>query len=70
VPLNKNPHHLGNTCDTHHNSTPHLKRSAPRAFRQVNVMKALTGTAWGKLKETLLATFKSIVRVSFTHVAP
>jgi hypothetical protein len=32
-------------------------------------MKALSGTFWGKQKETLLATYKAIVRTTFTHGA-
>jgi hypothetical protein len=70
MPLNRNPHLLGNTCDTHHNSTQHIKGTAPKAFCQVNIMKALSGTSFGKQKECLLATYKGIVRPTFTHATP
>ena len=33
-------------------------------------MKALTGTAWGQQKETLLVTFKALIQFIMTHAAP
>ena len=33
-------------------------------------IKALTGTNWGQQKETILVTYKSVIRSLFMHAAP
>ena len=41
-----------------------------RAKKCLQVLKALAGTLWGHSKETLIATFKSILQPLFTYAAP
>ena len=40
----------------------HAKNTAIKANNTIKILKALTSTSWGKQKETLLATYKTIVR--------
>ena len=40
----------------------HLKYTKTKAYKTVKIYKALTGTSWGKNKETLIHTYKSITR--------
>ena len=34
------------------------------------ILKALTGTNWGKQKETMLVTYKSLIRSLFMYAVP
>ena len=44
--------------------------AASNASRAVNAMKALAGTDWGQDTETLLVTFKALVRPRLEYAAP
>ena len=44
--------------------------AASNASRAVNAMKALAGTDWGQNTETLLVTFKALVRPRLEYAAP
>lgn len=58
------------TVNTHMNGTAHMDDVAPRASRDVNVMKAMTGFSWGQDKATLFATYKALIRHKFSFRAP
>src|SRR6185436_19186749 len=57
----KYPKILGLTLDTSLSFGEHAKVTKGKAESTIKVLKALTSTAWGKQKETLLATYKTIV---------
>ena len=70
LPLVRNPRILGVTFDPHFTFTPHIKSIVSRAAPRLNILKALAGTKWGQQKETIIITFKSLIRSIFTYAAP
>ena len=70
LPLDRNPKILGVTFDPHLCFHKHVEALVQRATPRLNILKLLTGTSWGQQKETLVATFKSLVGSLFTYAAP
>ena len=62
LPLNKKPKVLGVTLDTHLTFTQHCNIIAVKVQQRNNVMKALAGSTWGCVKETLPTTYQAIGR--------
>ena len=61
IPTVKNPKILGLTLDPSFNFGDHSKITKEKADSSIRILKALTSTSWGKQKETLLATYKTLV---------
>ena len=57
----KNPKILGLTLDPAFTFAEHAKITKEKADSSIKILKALTSTFWGKQKETLLATYKTII---------
>ena len=70
LPLERNPRILGVKLDPHFTFSPHIDAIIKRIAPRINILKALTGTNWGQEKETLLITFKSLIRSLWTYAAP
>ena len=70
VPLNKNPKILGVTLDPLFTFSPHVKEIVKSATQRLKVMKALAGTSWGKDTETLLLTYKMLIRTKIDYATP
>ena len=70
LPLCRQPRILGVTFDTHFTFARHIKLITDAARGRLNVMKALAGTSWGHSKETLLTTFRAIIKPLFSYAAP
>ena len=70
VPLDRSPKILGINWDTHLTFGPHARNTIERATRSLGVLKALSGTNWGFPKETLVATYKAMVRPILNYGAP
>jgi hypothetical protein len=70
VPLVKNPKILGELFDPMFIHTAHRNYAVERARGRINVLKALAGTSWGQDKDTLLLTYKSVVRPVAEYGAP
>jgi hypothetical protein len=70
LPLNHNPKILGPTFDTMFTFTAHHKNIAFKASKRNNILKALSGTTYGKDKETLLQTYKAIGRPIIDYACP
>ena len=62
LPLEKKPKVLAVTLDTHIIFTQHCNNIAVRVQQRNNVLKALTGSTWGSVKETLLTIHQAIGR--------
>ena len=41
-----------------------------KAKQRLTILKALTGTTWGQQKETIVATYKSLIESLFSYAAP
>ena len=70
VPTNKRPKILGVTFDPLFTFTPHVTEIAGWASNYLQILKALTGTSWGQDKETILLTFKAIIKPLLSYAAP
>jgi hypothetical protein len=62
IPTVKHPKILGITYDPKLNFSEHTKITKDKATKSINILKALTTTKWGKSKETITATYKTITR--------
>ena len=53
-----------------HTFTHHIKSTVDKGKRKVNLLKSLAGTNWGQNQETLLITYKSIIRSVLEYGCP
>ena len=70
VPTIKNPKILGVYLDPLLTFGHHTKHMKDRVGKRNNILKALTGTSWGKDKETIVITYKAIERSIINYCAP
>ena len=70
LPLERNPRVLGVTLDPHFTFSPHIASIVSRATPRLNILKALAGSNWGQHMETIVITYKSIIRSLFTYASP
>merc|ERR1719376_1136123 len=70
LPLDRNPKILGVTFDPHLKFHKHIETIVNRAKPRLNILMLLTGTDWGQQKETIMATFKSLVGSILTYANP
>jgi hypothetical protein len=66
LPLNQKPKNLGCNLDPQFIFSNHTSIQAPRASGRL--MKAVSGSFWGQDKETLLTTYKGLVRPLLEYV--
>ena len=66
----KKPKILGVTFDPIFTFTPHVSEIAARAPSRLQVLEAFTRTAWGQDKETVLLTFKAIIKPILSYAVP
>ena len=70
VPTVSKPKFLGITFDSLLSFKHHVKNTKTKVQAKSNVLKALSGTTWGKDKEVLLATYKSIGQSVLNYACP
>ena len=70
VDLVKTPKLLGVFFDTMYTFSHHIKETVKKSKGKVNALKSLAGSAWGQDKETLLITYKAVVRSTLEYGAP
>ena len=63
------PKVLGLTLDPKLTYNAHIQNIATHAQKPLQVIKALTGTTWGKQKETLVATYKAVMRPTLEYAS-
>ena len=56
------PKILGLNFDPKLTFSEHIKYTKTKAYKTIKIYKALTGTSWGKNRETIINTNKSITR--------
>jgi hypothetical protein len=62
VPLAKTAKWLGINVDTKINSSYHVSDIIPKLSRCIKIMQALAGSTFGQCKETLVSTYKALLR--------
>ena len=70
LPLAQNPKILGVTFDPLLTFSPHVKETAKKVSQRLRIMKSLAGTSWGQDKESLLVTYKTLIRTKIDFAAP
>ena len=69
LPMALHPKVLGLTLDPKLTYNAHIQNIATDAQKPLQVIKALTGTTWGKQKETLVATYKAVMRPTLEYAS-
>ena len=70
IPLAQHPKILGVTFDPLFTFSPHARAVAKGSAERLKVIKALSGTSWGQDSETLLLSYKVLVRTKLDYAAP
>ncbi|XP_049310854.1 uncharacterized protein LOC125778237 [Bactrocera dorsalis] len=70
IPTVNNPKILGVTFDSLCSFSPHTPPIIAKVQSRNKILKSLAGSTWGKDKETLLATYKTIDRPVLNYAAP
>ena len=70
LPVETRTRILGVIFDTLFTFSPHIDHLISRALPRLNILRALAGTGWGQQKETIIITYKSIIRSLFTYSCP
>ena len=70
LPVEGNPKIQGVTFDPALHFHRHVDSIVQKARPRLNILRLLGGTSWGQHKETILATYKSIIGSLFTYAAP
>ena len=69
LPMALHPKVLDLTLDPKLAYNAHIQNIATHAQKPLQVLKALTGTTWGKQKETLVATYKAFMRPTLEYAS-
>ena len=69
LPMATHPKVLGLTLDPKLTYSTHIHNISVQAHKPLQIIKALTATGWGKQKETLMATYKAVMRPALGYLA-
>ena len=69
IPTVKHPKVLGLTFDPKLKFNEHIAKTKEKAGKTLNILKALTSTNWGKQKETIATTYKTITRPTLEYAS-
>ena len=69
LPMATHPKVLGLTLDPKLTYSTHIHNISVQAHKSLQIIKALTATGWGKQKETLMATYKAVMRPALEYAS-
>ena len=69
LPMATHPKVLGLTIDPKLTYSIHIHNISVQAHKPLQIIKALTATGWGKQKETLMATYKAVMRPALEYAS-
>ena len=69
LPMAMHPKVLGLTLDPKLTYSIHIHNISVQAHKPLQIIKALTATGWGKQKETLMATYKAVMRPALEYAS-
>ena len=67
LPMATHPKVLGLTLDPKLTYSRHIYTISVQAHKPLQIIKTLTATGWGKQKETLMATYKAVMRPALEY---
>uniref|UniRef100_A0A8R1EI90 Reverse transcriptase domain-containing protein n=1 Tax=Caenorhabditis japonica TaxID=281687 RepID=A0A8R1EI90_CAEJA len=70
IPMQNRTRLLGVELDTMLRMTGHVEQVSARLAKANNILRALAGAKWGSSKETMLRTFKAIIKPLATSAGP
>ena len=69
LPMATHPKVLSLTLDPKLTYSTHIHNISVQAHKPLQIINALTATGWGKQKETLMATYKAVMRPALEYVS-
>ena len=69
LPMATHPNVLGLTLDPKLTCNTYIHNISVQAHKPLQMMKALTATGWDKQKETLMATYKAVMRPALEYAS-
>ena len=69
APMATHPKVLGLTLDPKLTYSRHIHNISVQAHKPLQIIKALTATGWCKQKETLMATYKAVMRTALEYAS-
>ena len=69
LPMATLPKVMGLTLDPKLKYSTHIHNISVQVHKPLQIIKALTATGWGKQKETLMATYKAVMRPALEYVS-
>ena len=69
LPMAMHPKVLGLTLDPKLTYSTHIHNISVQAHKLLQIIKAPTATGWGKQKETLMATYKAVMRPALEYAS-
>ena len=69
LPMATHPKVLGLTLDRKLTYSTHIHNISVQAHKPLQIIKKLTATGWGKQKETLMATYKAVMRPALEYAS-
>ena len=69
LPMAMHPNVLGLTLDPKLTCNTHIHNISVQAHKPLQIINALTATWWGKQKETLMATYKAVMRSALEYAS-
>uniref|UniRef100_A0A8R1DGV2 Reverse transcriptase domain-containing protein n=1 Tax=Caenorhabditis japonica TaxID=281687 RepID=A0A8R1DGV2_CAEJA len=70
IPMQNRTRSLGVEFDTMMKMNGQVAKLSERLAKSNNILRALTGASWGSSKETMLKTFKAIIKPLATYAGP
>ena len=68
--METHPTILGLTLNPKVTYSTHIHNISVHAHKPLQIIKSLIATGWGKQKETLMATYKAVMRPSLEYAFP
>ena len=69
LPMATHPKVLDHTLNPKLTYSTHIHNISVHAHKPLQIIKALTATGWGKQKETLMATYKAVMRPALEYAS-
>ena len=69
LPMTTHPKIMGLTLDPRLTYSTHIHNISVHAHNPIQIIKLLTATRWGKQKETIMASYKAVMRPALDYAS-